>query len=86
MEQNLIRLHTIAGLYCGQEYTCGKKIRYPTEEGATKAATALNKRPETKKKYDVEPYPCPFCREWHVGRKMSVEELTDIEKKALKTK
>jgi hypothetical protein len=83
MEPSLIRLHTIAGLYCGQEYTCGNKVRHQTEEIATKTAIALNKRPEPKKKYEIEPYPCPFCKAWHVGRKMSIDELTDIEKKVL---
>lgn len=62
--------HIEIGLLCGEQKTCGKKIRYLTEESATKSAEALNRRPEEKKKHDVEPYPCAFCANWHVGRKM----------------
>ena len=57
----------------GEERTCGKKVRYPAEESAQRAAIEMNKKPTTKK--PLEAYPCPFCDNWHIGRAMSLDEL-----------
>ncbi len=72
MEQALYDLHINAGKKAGADATCGKKVRY-SEESAEKAAVAMNKKPSTRK--ELEHYPCAFCDQWHVGRKMTVEEL-----------
>jgi len=66
-------LHMAAGMRCGKEKTCSKKIRYNTEATATNVAVIMNEKVTTKNV--LEPYPCPFCDGWHVGRKMSKEEL-----------
>ena len=66
-------LHIRAGLAAGKERTCEKKVRYSSEQSATKAATAMNAKPSTRK--TLEAYPCAFCNAWHVGRAMSLEEL-----------
>lgn len=66
-------LHMAAGMKCGVKKTCSRKIRYNTEATATRAANAMNEKITTKR--ILEPYPCPFCSLWHIGRKMSKEEL-----------
>ena len=73
MEQELYDLHIIAGLKAGIERTCGKKVKYNTEESANKAAIVMNEKPNTRN--ILEAYPCTFCKKWHIGRKMSLEEL-----------
>lgn len=73
MEQEIINLHLNAGKICGQERTCGNKIGYSSEESANKAAIKMNKKQTTR--HELEPYPCYFCNKWHIGRKMSREEL-----------
>jgi hypothetical protein len=73
MAPELHELHLQAGLKAGLERTCGKKIPWPDEERANKAAASMNKKPTTRNV--LEAYPCPFCKEWHIGRKMSLEEL-----------
>lgn len=73
MEQSLYDLHINAGQKAGEEKTCGKKTRYATEETATKAAQSHNKW--EKRRHDVEPYPCAFCQQWHVGGIMPREVL-----------
>lgn len=73
MEQRMIDAHIKAGLAAGQERTCGKKINYGSEETAAKASNSMNK--SGKARHELEPYPCAFCKGWHIGRKMSVEEL-----------
>lgn len=83
MDAELVRLHLIAGKFCGVWFTCDGKSKHETEEIAAKVATKMNERPQHKKRYDVEPYPCAFCGKWHVGRKMSIEELKEIEQKSL---
>lgn len=76
METNLVLLHLLAGLACGEKATCGdeerRKIKHMSEESAAKHALDLN---NGKGRHKVEPYPCPFCYHWHVGREMSIEEL-----------
>lgn len=73
MDPYIHSLHIKAGTLAGVERTCGVKQRYPTEESASRASTAMNKKPTTRK--ELEPYPCAFCGLWHVGRKMSMAEL-----------
>ena len=74
MDPSLEALHKTAGLKAGEERTCGKKVRYSAEDSANRAAVEMNAKPTTRKA--LEAYPCPFCALWHVGRKMSLEELT----------
>jgi len=38
----------------------------------------MNKKPTTRK--ELEAYPCAFCEKWHIGRKMSLEELRSYTK------
>lgn len=83
MDAELVRLHLLAGKYCGKWFTCDGKVAHDTEEIATKVATKMNGRPEGKKRYDVEAYPCAFCNKWHVGRKMTIEELKELEKRSM---
>jgi hypothetical protein len=72
MEDSIKKLHLIAGEKAGKEKTCGSKIKY-SEASAVKAAAKMNTKPTTRK--ELEAYPCFFCGQWHVGRKMSKEEL-----------
>ena len=67
MEESLIQQHLSIGKECGQERTCGKKIDYKSEATATKSADQMNKKNNNKV---LEPYPCYFCKGWHIGRKM----------------
>ena len=69
MTPDLFEMHILAGRAAGVDKTCGKKIRYPTEESAGRAAESMNKKPTTKR--ELEPYPCAFCSQWHVGGKMT---------------
>jgi hypothetical protein len=46
---------------------------YPAEAEAQRAAAAHNRWAE--RRHDVEPYPCPFCAQWHIGRVMTIAEL-----------
>lgn len=73
MDKELFELHINAGQKAGQERTCGKKIAYPSEESALRAADQMNAKASTRK--PLEGYPCAFCEKWHLGRKMSLEEL-----------
>ncbi len=73
MDQYLHDLHLRAGQLSGREKTCGKKTRYASEALALKAAEAHNRW--RMRKHDVEPYPCAFCREWHIGGIMPVSLL-----------
>jgi len=73
MDEKLKQLHLNAGRLSGEQKTCGTKMRHPTEEIAKKVANKMNARPL--RKYDVEPYPCPFCGMWHLGRTMPIDVL-----------
>jgi hypothetical protein len=66
-------LHIAAGRLAGRDRTCGTKIGYGSEESAMKAVDSMNRKVTTRK--PLEAYPCAFCDKWHVGRKMSDEEL-----------
>lgn len=72
MEESIRKLRLKAGEKAGRERTCGNKVKY-SEASATKAAKKMNTKPSTRK--ELEAYPCFFCGQWHVGRKMSKEEL-----------
>ena len=73
MDRELFDLHIAAGSAAGQERTCGKKVAYASEESAARAADEMNAKPTTRK--PLESYPCAFCRNWHVGRRMALDEL-----------
>ena len=73
MDDELRALHLNAGRKAGEARTCGTKIRYPTLESAQRAAESMNAKPNTKN--TLEPYPCPFCEQWHIGREMKIDEL-----------
>jgi hypothetical protein len=73
MDAELRELHLNAGRKAGADRTCGKKVRYPAEASAVRAADEMNQKPTTKK--PLEAYPCPFCEQWHIGRAMSIDEL-----------
>ena len=77
MTPDLHALHVAAGLRAGREHTCAKKIPYSSEESATKAKdTMLNQNPAARNA--MEAHPCGFCKNWHVGLKMSDAELRGI--------
>lgn len=76
MEAEIARLHLLAGRACGEKATCGNKIRHPDEVAAQKHATALMRKGNAR--HPVEPYPCCWCDNWHVGREMSIEELKEV--------
>ena len=67
MDDVTYRLHIWAGILAGRENTCDNKIDYRSEETATKAANEMNLRPTTR--HEREPYPCVYCKGWHIGRK-----------------
>jgi len=62
------KVQRLISYLCGKESTCGNKINYKSEESATRAAKDLNEK--GKARHELEPYQCPFCNGWHVGRKM----------------
>lgn len=72
MDERTAWLHFRAGITAGKEKTCFGKFIY-SEESANKAAEKMNKKPTTRNV--LEAYSCAFCGHWHVGRKMSKEEL-----------
>lgn len=76
MDEDLKQLHLESGRISGQEKTCGKKIKYETEDKAQAAATNHNRWKD--RRHDVEPYPCCFCSLWHVGNIMSPELMRQI--------
>lgn len=73
MEERMARLHLAAARACGEAAACGKKVRHPDEYSAARHAEALNS--SGKARNVQEPYPCPWCNHWHVGRQMSMAEL-----------
>lgn len=76
MDSDISALHLEVGRICGEERTCGTKIQHETLENAERAADAHNKW--RKKRHDVQPYPCHFCKQWHIGGVMTVEDLERI--------
>jgi hypothetical protein len=79
MDTKTYMLHLYAGKLSGEASTCNGKIDYRSEHTAIKAANSLNK--SGKARHKVEPYPCYFCKGWHVGRTMTIEELLRINAK-----
>ena len=73
MSNELIELHLNAAIKAGVEASCGKKNKYTTYEVAYKASLQLNGSGMAR--HMVEPYPCPFCKFWHIGRLMGENEL-----------
>ncbi len=73
MDDVLYAAHVIAGARYGQATTCGSNIDYGSESSASRAAAM-----KTHEGAEVlEGYPCAFCRGWHIGRKMSEDELAE---------
>ena len=70
MDKELYDLHLKAGLVSGQKKTCGKKRRFASEALAKEAADALSSWEN--RTHDVEPYPCAFCSNWHIGGIMPI--------------
>jgi len=63
--------HLRAAKRYGKESCCLTKIQHKTYSHAAVAAESASI------KYGKEktPYPCPYCKMWHVGRKLSQNEL-----------
>jgi hypothetical protein len=84
MEINTILLHLLAGLACGEKATCGdevrRKVKHRTEKAATSHANSLNDGAGT---HRVEPYPCPYCYYWHVGREMDMKRLIRLARRTV---
>jgi hypothetical protein len=74
MDAHLYQLHLQAGERSGRDSACGQKVDYKSEDSAVRAADRLNAR--TGRRNPLEAYPCFWCSGWHVGRQMSLEELT----------
>lgn len=68
-EINNFILQLLATITCGREKSCLAKRKYLDEEKAHERAQALSQRPNQRHK--VEPYGCPWCFGWHVGRPLS---------------
>lgn len=78
MNEQLYQLHLKAAQKVGEQRTCGKKTRFISEEKAQRAAEAHNTW--IGRRHNVEPYPCPFCNQWHIGGIMPMEILQVITK------
>jgi hypothetical protein len=63
-------MHMLAGEFYGQKSTCGLKLGHHTEEKADRMAAQVS----AKSGRELEAYPCLFCGNWHIGRKMTAEE------------
>jgi hypothetical protein len=69
-------MHLQAGEFYGIISTCldqktgQPKMQYGSEDSAVISAAAMSAIYDK----DVEAYPCVFCYEWHIGRKMTQEE------------
>lgn len=73
MDAETVAMHLRAGKAYGEEATCGSKVKHLSEDVASRMAASLNRR--VNKTHDVEPYPCFWCQNWHVGRTMTPEEV-----------
>lgn len=78
MNKELHDLHLEVGRICGEDNTCRNndkpKQNYGSEENARKIAIKMS----AKFGRDLEEYPCAFCNGWHIGRRMSENELRCI--------
>jgi len=63
--------HLAAAKRFGKTSSCTNKVKYKTFGSASQAAVFASKKYNNTK----SPYPCPFCNKWHVGRKLSDNEL-----------
>jgi hypothetical protein len=70
------KFHGQIALKCGKESSCTGKVRYSSYTSAVKAAVVMKERKDA----DLEPYPCPWCYGWHIGRKISSAELQNYAK------
>lgn len=75
MDPEVRAAHLEAGRLYGREATCGRKVAY-SENSAMKAAESMNAKSSTRK--ELEAYPCYWCGQWHIGRKMDAEELASF--------
>lgn len=71
MDTYLQELHKKYALRAGKDRSCGNKVDYKSYETANKTALKLS----VKFKKEMEAYPCPYCDGWHIGRKLSTDEL-----------
>lgn len=76
MDSDIFKLHIESGRIAGKEKTCGKKNKFATEDIAIKMAAAHNRWKS--RRHDVEPYPCAFCGQWHIGNIMPIELMQNI--------
>lgn len=53
------------GLIRGRKAMCAGKVRYHSWVSADRAASNMSTRYNARK----EPYPCIWCKRWHVGKK-----------------
>lgn len=72
-------VYLMAGAKSGQEWTCGDRINYVSEQAAAMAAEARPSRGNPKKGY-----PCVWCGGWHVGNLMADGEREDLLRDARK--
>lgn len=75
MTDELKEIHLKVGSLMNRDGVCGKKINYRSEESAVRASNSMNKKTEREGYHELEPYPCYYCNGWHIGRKMSIEEM-----------
>jgi|3_EtaG_2_1085321.scaffolds.fasta_scaffold04441_3 hypothetical protein len=71
MDNKTKQLHLNAARKAGIANSCTEKIDYKNFETALKSSILMS----GKYKKPLEPYPCPFCEGWHIGREMSRKEL-----------
>ncbi len=75
-------LRTTVAFASGLDRACGDKYRYRTYALAEEAARAVSGKPENKY-YPVDPYPCPWCRGYHIGKLVSKEGQQELARKLL---
>lgn len=73
MDERIHAAHIAAGRMYGREATCGNKYNHGSEEKAASAAAALMR--SGKARHTVEAYPCAWCDGWHIGRRMTMDEM-----------
>lgn len=59
-----------AGFVLGNVRTCGTKKKFATYQKSRNIARLMSR----KHRVPLQAYPCPFCMQWHVGRKMTLDE------------
>lgn len=78
MDEQEATLQTKAARTCGEVRSCLGKIKNTSYHSALRHSENLNR--SKNKRSLVEPYFCPFCKKWHVGK---VFPLTHVQKLAL---